>query len=1333
MMNTAKAPWRKGGLVCLVSLTATIAFLSLVPRAFADQVLCEVGATAGSCSTPTGVAVDREAGILYVADNVNRRVDVFQVDGIFLRAFGWDVAPDGSPGDTVGDGLEVCTSVCQPGTGGNGPGQFGVGNGSGHIGALSAIAVDNDITSPAHGDVYVAEAFNHRVQRFHSSGAFVSSFGSAGGGSGEFEAIRGIDVGPGGVIHVVDTKDEGPCELAEVGGGAYAKRIQKFNPSGAVIEQLLPADAPCGEVQGLAVDSTGGFYLANAGTSGAVRKYDPSGAPLATFHSSLGIGALAVDAADSLFVADITEVFSSVYEYDSTGVLFRVFYGDGTLQGRPISLAPFSSAVGDIFAAELLAPGIGALGRVVHIAFPPPGPVVLPDPARTKAEPIGNTKATLNARINPEGKATTFHFEYVDDATYQKDIDELGPGHGFDHAVITPEKAVPAPEKPLVEPLYALGPASAQIGCPEATKALLEEGKCLTPETIYRFRVVASNADGEDTGPEVSFETREPFEILAAWSSEVSADAAQLHAEVNPLSIAAGGHFEYVEEAVYQADVEAGGDGFKEASMSAEVEFGSGEEPVIRSAVLSGLEPGTSYRYRIFVEDVLGFQGEGAVHSFRTFPLAAGLPPCPNDALRDGASVDLPDCRAYEMVTPVEKGGGEIAEGGLTSHDGGGLTQGAAEVPPKGMGFTYSSLRAFGEETISSPFVSQYLASRHPLGDPDEGWTSASVSPPREGAAFNGEFVRDSQYKAFSEDLGLAWLANDSEPSLTEDSIPGFPNLYRRDNRTEGYGAICPASPLGVSSHDLSLELQGFSEAESLAVYRANARLLPNASSKKGIHQTYGCRDGELRLVSVLPPSLGGKANGSHSSVGTRQSTLHEYTEDSLHNAVSADGSRVYWTVPDETVGANIGPGRIYLRENPFAEGGECAGEAAPCTVAVSEAVGGPGASEKASFWTASPDGSVAIFSFSSGALQGNLYEFDAETHTAELIAEEVAGVVGFSEDASRLYLTSAEALASGAMEGEKNLYLYEAGEGGGFTLIAVLPNLNGTDGGACANDSVVPRIRCSRATVDGSRLAFVTNAKLAGYDNTDAASGKLDAEVYIYDSTAKGGEGELRCISCNPSGARPTGAQVLTGTTGWVAAQIPGWNSSFYATRAFSADGRRLFFESFDALVLGDTNGAQDVYQWQEAGSQGECEEKGAELFVPAAGGCISLISSGESSYDSEFLDASADGSDVFFKTFASLVPQDPGLGDVYDARVGGGFRAPHSVLPPCEGEACQGSISPPDDPTPASSSARGAGNVKGSARKRCPKGRRKMRRADKKAFCAKRKRGSHKRGTKR
>jgi hypothetical protein len=176
------------------------------------------------------------------------------------------------------------------------------------------------------------------------------------------------------------------------------------------------------------------------------------------------------------------------------------------------------------------------------------------------------------------------------------------------------------------------------------------------------------------------------------------------------------------------------------------------------------------------------------------------------------------------------------------------------------------------------------------------------------------------------------------------------------------------------------------------------------------------------------------------------------------------------------------------------------------------------------------------------------------------------------------------------------------------------------------------------------------------------------------------------------------------TGSTGvdhWLAASIPGWTNvglleSFYQSRYLSNQGR-LFFNSSDSLVPRDVNnGKADVYEYEPVGVGG-CQVENTK------GGCVALISSGESSRESTFVDASESGNDVFFLTASKLAPSDIDTTfDLYDARV---CKAPGAEAcasagsappPPCSGEACKApASSPPTYGTPASSTFSGSGNV--------------------------------------
>jgi hypothetical protein len=205
------------------------------------------------------------------------------------------------------------------------------------------------------------------------------------------------------------------------------------------------------------------------------------------------------------------------------------------------------------------------------------------------------------------------------------------------------------------------------------------------------------------------------------------------------------------------------------------------------------------------------------------------------------------------------------------------------------------------------------------------------------------------------------------------------------------------------------------------------------------------------------------------------------------------------------------------------------------------------------------------------------------------------------------------------------------------------------------------PATGTARVNADGTRLAFLSDAELGDYENTG------ETEVYLYGPPAGGGVPALTCVSCNPTGERPKGSASIPGAPPNGGSPVP------YKPRALSADGQRLFFESADRLASQDTSPGPEVYQWEAKGSGG-CQR---------SPGCISLISSGRSPGGANFLDASTDGSDVFFLTDGSLVGADPGSIDVYDARVGGGIaEAPKPII--CVADGCQPLPAPPDDPTP-------------------------------------------------
>ena len=329
--------------------------------------------------------------------------------------------------------------------------------------------------------------------------------------------------------------------------------------------------------------------------------------------------------------------------------------------------------------------------------------------------------------------------------------------------------------------------------------------------------------------------TLPPVQLGPVWATEVSAEAVRLHGQLNPTGIPASAHFEYVEEAAYEKDKGEGGDGFAAAAQTPEIDYGAGSEALAHSTLIGSLKPDTTYRYRYLAHDLFG-DFPSAVRSFSTTPEALSPHLCPNEALRSGPAAHLPDCRAYELVSPVDKDGGDIISPRENTETA--LENAFARVDqatPAGDGLSYATLHAFGNPA-SSPYSSQYVARR----DPFEGWSSASVNAPREGFSLfpgPGAAFVESQVSAFSEDLCSDWLIQDTDLALVPGAPKGVPNLYRRQDCEPGEGnfeLLTTVSPPGFGKEieeasSYHATLGGFSADGKAAAFKVPAALTPEA------------------------------------------------------------------------------------------------------------------------------------------------------------------------------------------------------------------------------------------------------------------------------------------------------------------------------------------------------------------------------------------------------------------------------------------------------------------------------------------------------------------------
>ena len=752
-----------------------------------------------------------------------------------------------------------------------------------------------------------------------------------------------------------------------------------------------------------------------------------------------------------------------------------------------------------------------------------------------------------------------------------------------------------------------------------------------------------------------------PPTIKVQFASEVEETAATVKAQINPNFWADTEYF------VEYGTAPCSGGGCAKTSAT---ELGAGivKKSITTSGVeLTGLAQNTTYYFRFVSESGGGGPTVGPNATFTTsatpvVPQAGGCPA--NEAFRTGPSANLWECRAYELVSPVDKLGGDILVVGNIN----GTPSRLDQATPEGDKVTYSSYRSFGDAQ-SAAYSTQYIASR----EAGAGWSTHAISPPREGRVFTGPTGLDSQFKAFSEDLAFGWLVFDTSPILAPGGVPDYSNLYRRDNTAETYAAMSTTKPTPTVASNFNFEVQGASADSTHTVFRANGKITSTASNQE-INQVYENVNGTLRLVSVKP-TVGGPIT-VETSVGSVANGLNNGREVNVEHAVSEDGSKIYFT----EIG---GSGKLYVRVN------------GTTTTTVSTAA--------ATYWNATPDGEEALFTEA-----GNLKLFDLATKTSTTLAEGgvggpsgVGGVMGASEDLNRIYFVSTADLGGAAVAGEPNLYLYE--EGQPLTFIATLGAGDGsTTPLALSPVSLSPRKHVARVSPDGQVAIFASRGALTGEDNLDQATGEPSSEVFRYDAATD----ELACISCLGNGARPAARQLRLDNNPrdyWYASLIGGYEF-LHRTRALSDDGARAYFNSLNRLVPQDQNGMQDVYEW-EAPGRGDCEETSLN-YRPASEGCVNLISTGTSTKDSEFIDASTDGRDVFFTTDLSLVSSDPGQFDLYDAREGGGFAPPAIEKDPCADEAqCLPNPTPaPPAPGVGDSQGPSSGNVK--PKPKCRKG---------------------------
>jgi len=435
---------------------------------------------------------------------------------------------------------------------------------------------------------------------------------------------------------------------------------------------------------------------------------------------------------------------------------------------------------------------------------------------------------------------------------------------------------------------------------------------------------------------------------------------------------------------------------------------------------------------------------------------------------------------------------------------------------------------------------------------------------------------------------------------------------------------------------------------------------------------------GTVRLAGILPD--GSAADESEAGPGAVNLVY-------MPRTISSDGSRIFFTVPTNLLDQG---GALYERVDhshtvqlSASERTDCA-DHDPCNGTPEP---DPNGSAAARFWAASADGSRAFFSspelLTNDARSGGqkLYMYDATAtaghHLSSLGKFSVRGVIGISDDGHYVYaLGDGQPVSGQPRTGSPSIFLWHDGV---LSYIGEIHDPSTDEARNLPLDWPFPTRVAARVTPDGRHVLFTsrTSDGLTGYDHGGCSNGAGCEELYLYSADSQ----LLRCVSCDPSGAAGTADTVDN-----VRVRVSGSATTWHVNRPVSNDGRRVFFTTADALVPEDSNGKNDVYEYD----------------VPS--GTVHLISSGHDPSDSYFMDASASGGDVFFLTRQQLVGWDHDQQyDLYDARVGGGMPEPAAGSPGCTGDACHGALTGTSSlSAPGSSLPSGSGNVKATSKRK-------------------------------
>ncbi len=701
------------------------------------------------------------------------------------------------------------------------------------------------------------------------------------------------------------------------------------------------------------------------------------------------------------------------------------------------------------------------------------------------------------------------------------------------------------------------------------------------------------------------------------------------------------------------------------------------------------------------------------VGALAVLPLAASAEECPNAAFRTGPSTHLPDCRAYEQVTPPYKASA--------------ATQRVFAMNPSGSPLTVQ-LDAAIEGAEGFPNVIGFNpAIEYTVRRTASGWASTPDDPP------SSEYL-PYLLRGFEDYAGVGGESPAGQATVWMDR-----GVWQPDNRLDFFmrnpdrslvdiGPALPPTTEAGSPNALGKGVvypDGLSSDASHVFFSLGGDYWPFDDTVRGtsLYEYGGAGNTTPLLVGV--DNKGGLISQCGVVLGglTKEQNVPE-RNDSVHNAVSTDGNTVFFTpLPKTEVCQGSTPPviELYARVDNGLSDAHTVAISEPskedCSACDTEA----GVLADAHFEGASVDGSKVFFTTTQPLLGGdasrNVYEYDfhapagervihvsAEDATVANPAAEVVKTEGSrssmsSEDGSHVYFIATGVLTrtpnvegETAERGAYNLYVFE--RDGRFPAghVAFVARLS-------QRDLIRPigfEAWAPDVTPDGRYLVFASERDLTPDDTStarqifeyDAQTGALVRVSIGQDGFNHDGNVSVRF---NPNGERvddasivsPSDISIASGADRYAEGSEGGYSPPAYSThQSVSADGAYVFFQSTvgltpqapDQQVIGHTEPGPNESQVLEPIYANNVYEYHA--------GLVSLISDGQDlarfTHQSvvELLGTSMSGGDVFFSTADRLVGQDTDTNmDIYDARIDGGFPAPAEPSL-CSGDACQGPL---------------------------------------------------------